>query len=86
MPVADHPVHERVRHDKPPSGCYNREYWSDGYYLLTRQYLYDGRYEFVDTWIPHNMSTKCRQINTLPECVDCQAEKDQDYIDRMKSL
>ena len=86
MPVEDHEVHELVKHDKPPAGCYNREYWADGYYSLTRRYLYDGRYEFVDEWIPHTMSNKCRQVNNLLECEGCLAEKDTDYIERMRNI
>ncbi len=85
-PVLDHPIHDKVKHDKPPAGCRDRVQMEDGYYVLVRDYLHDGRYEFKDQWIPHTMSTQCRQINNLPECEGCTAEKDVEYIERMKQL
>ena len=86
MPVVDHAVHPLTQHPKVISGCYSRKGMKPGYWCYVRQYLVDGRYELVDTWIPHTMSTKCRQINNLPECEGCTAEKDVAYIERMKHL
>lgn len=86
MPVLDHPVSDKVKHDKPPAGCYSRMQMEDGYYVLVRDYLHDGRYEFRDQWIPHTMSTQCRQISNLPECEGCTAEKDVEYLEQMRNL
>ena len=36
--------------------------------------------------ITHTASTKCRQILALPECEGCSAEKDHEYINKMKEL
>ena len=90
MPVDDHPVHPRTiqgagaqygcHSDKRPNGM------AAGYYAETRVYTPDGMFSKKLVWIPHNMSTKCRQINNLPECEGCTAEKDVEYIERMMQL
>lgn len=86
MPVLDHPIHDKVKHDKPPSGCFNRRWMQDSYFVLVRKYDDLGRYKLVSQKVEHTMSTKCRQINNLPECEGCTAEKDVEYIERMMQL
>lgn len=36
--------------------------------------------------VAHTMSHLCRQIHPLPECEGCTAEKDMDYIEKMKEV
>lgn len=86
MPVEDHPISDKVRHTKHPAGCYNSGPPDDGYYAKDRKYTSDGRWFNELVWIPHKMSTKCRQTLQLPECDGCTAEKDVEYIERMTAL
>ena len=86
MPVVDHAVHPLTQHSKVISGCYNRKGMKHGYWCYVRQYFDDGNFMMTYEYIPHTMSTKCRQINNLPECEGCTAEKDVAYIEQMKHL
>lgn len=36
--------------------------------------------------VPHAMSYLCRQIHPLPECAGCTAEKDVEYIEKMRKV
>jgi hypothetical protein len=85
-PVEDHPVHEHgVRVGEYRAGCHNRGTFSPGYYATNRSY--EGKqWRLVSVWVPHKMSTTCRQIIDLPECKDCTAPKDKEYIDKMRAL
>lgn len=64
-------------------GCYDKPRECTGY-LAKNGVSSDGRFKFI--WIAHTMSVKCRQMDNLPECEGCMAEKDHEYIERMKSL
>lgn len=90
MPVEDHEVHEKVRiQSDTPYGCHSRKKMSDGYWAKDRRYLEDGYFEEVYSFIPHAMSTACRNFyiwDTDPRCKGCTAEKDIDYALRMQSL
>lgn len=56
--------------------CYNKSY-SLGYWVLTRKWFDDGRFELVNEWIPHRTSTDCRYdlMASDPECVGCKWRK-----------
>lgn len=90
MPVEDHEVHEKVRIlSDTPYGCNSRKNMADGYWAKDRRYLEDGYFESVYTFIPHAMSTSCRNFylwDVDPRCKGCTAEKDIDYALRMQSL
>jgi hypothetical protein len=45
-----------------------------------------GRVIRINVGIPHTMSHLCRQIHPLPECEGCTAEKDMDYINKMRAV
>ena len=68
MPVADHPIHASVQHDKPPAGCYDRAYITTTMSTLCRQI---GQ-RTPDGWQP------------LPECVGCIAAKDASYVQQAR--
>lgn len=88
MPVLDHPVSDKVKHDKPPAGCYSRRDFSrkDGYWHYGRTYFPDGNFMMEYTFVIDEMSRKCRQIANLPECEGCTAEKDMEYLEQMRKL
>jgi hypothetical protein len=75
-----------VKRDTYRAGCFNSGPAAEGYYAMDRMYYPDGKWSIKLVWVPHVMSKNCRQIYTLPECVDCTAIKDTDYINRMKGL
>ena len=90
MPVEDHPVHPSVQHTQLLAGCHSKSrevsgYWAqDGFSLHGRS---ENKYGItLFKFIPHQMSKLCRQIMDLPECAGCVAEKDVDYINKMKEL
>ena len=85
MPVDDHEVHARVIHEKPPAGCYSRQDFKPAYFVIERYYFDDGTYEMRGTWIPHMMSTRCRQDMPLPECEGCTADKDVEYLEKSRT-
>jgi len=90
MPVEDHEVHEKVRiaEDKP-YGCNSRKKMSDGYWAKDRKYLEDGYFESVYVFIPHQMSTSCRNFylwDKDPRCGNCTTERDTEYAERMQAL
>jgi len=89
MPVEDHEVYVHgKRAEGHRAGCYNRTGFNPGFWAQ------DGWEEDSGSlmahphwvWVPYIMSTKCRQINDLPECEGCTAEKDVEYITKMKAL
>lgn len=86
MPVVDTPVHPKTSHTDLRSERCQKAVRKEGYFVLTRHYFEDGRYELRNEFVPDNLSEHCRQINLLPECVGCKATKDVEYIDRMKAL
>lgn len=90
MPVEDTPVHDRVKRtaDHHPA-CYNKEevHVLAGYWALNGwEEAESGLLRMTRTWVPHTMSRKCRQILDLPECSGCTAEKDHEYISKMRDL
>lgn len=76
--ISDHPVHEKVKHEKPPAACYDRTRRTPlMYYTFTGQQVVN---RFSDPL--------CRQIGRkvegewvpLLECEGCIAKKDVAYI------
>lgn len=89
MPVEDHPIHPSTRHGEGfRYGCNNDNAKPAGYYVLTRYYFNDGRYELRNEYIGNTASTACRNMSydTDPACRDCPQPKDLEYINRMKEL
>lgn len=83
MAVEDTPVHESGKRDKPRAGCFDRQPFAHQR-CVQDGWLPDGRRRMV--LLLHTASTKCRQILDLPECEGCSAEKDHEYINKMKEL
>lgn len=84
MPVEDHPVHPHgVRSSDHRASCFDKprvreDCWvQDGWFP-------DGRRFMVR--IEDTGSFGCRQILDLPECAGCTAEKDLEYINKMRNL
>lgn len=88
-PVEDHPIHEKVRvgPDFRYAAC-QRKIRQPGYYVLTRYYFDDGRYELRNEWVPNTASKDCRymQHDTDPACQGCPQVKDMEYINKMREL
>jgi hypothetical protein len=86
MPVENHEVHPHgIRPAGHKAGCYNRGPFSPGYYATNRSY--EGKHwRLVAVWVPHRLSTECRQDGALPECNGCTAPKDHKYINQMKEM
>ena len=90
MPVDDHPVHPHGQRSTYRAGCYNRKevpldsgFWvQDGWITTDSGQPYQAKF----VWVSFKMSTKCRQINVLPECEGCTAPKDKEYLERMREL
>ena len=61
-----------VRTGTEPWGCSNRVF-AEGYWAPQRRYLPDGSFDMISKFIPHTMSTRCRQENTLTDirCNQC---------------
>lgn len=73
MPVINHEIHEKVRiTGKEPYSCNNRNI-QPYYYVLTRDYLYNGTYKMTQTLVHHNMSKECRYDKSLSDkrCENC---------------
>jgi hypothetical protein len=49
-----------------PYGCSNPTY-KDGYWVKTRHYFEDGRYEMRDEYVKHTMSTTARYDHSLTD-------------------
>lgn len=83
MPVADHEVHDKVKHDKPTAGCFNRRPLDrkHGYWVYVRKYFTDGNFMMNYEYIEDKLSKTCRQVLPLPECEGCTSEKDEKYLD-----
>ncbi len=94
MAVEDHPVHESVRHVNLRAGCHSKPPASGGYYAMHREYRPDGSFTNEQVWIPNNMSRTCRQTGEyrngqweeLDECKGCTAERDWEFINKMRQL
>ena len=75
-PVDDHPVHEKVKKVGVNPPCWNnRKPFLPGYYAEDRYYQSDGRWSRIMRWIPHLMTTDCRQPGEQkPDlgCVGCE--------------
>lgn len=88
-PVEDHPIHPSTRHGAEfrYTKCQNKKP-KDGYYVLTRHYFEDGRYELRNEFIPDTMSKACRNLSydSDPACQGCPQPKDLEYINKMKEL
>ena len=56
----------------PRRSCFNKTY-APGYWVLTRKWFEDGRFELVNEWVPHRTSTDCRYdfMASDPECIGC---------------
>lgn len=87
MPVEDHPVHA---HGQRPAGhragCWNVPRTLPPTRTVGDAIMLPDRVIRTHTEIPHTMSHLCRQIHPLPECEGCTAEKDMDYIEKMKEV
>jgi hypothetical protein len=85
-------VHEKVKIGADfKYGCNSREGMAKGYWVKDRIYLAGdgGRFEYHDKWIPHRMSTKCRNFylwDSHAPCRECTTEKDHEYAERMKGM
>lgn len=90
MPVEDHEVHEKVRISADePYGCSGRSGFAAGYYAPDRRHKPDGTFYVIQVWIPHAMSTACRNFylwDVDPRCAVCTSERDVEYAERMKGL
>jgi len=89
MAVLEHEVHERTREATDTKwGCYNRPEYSQGYFAPDREYSRDGYFEVVATYIPHAMSTTCRNDVSLTDrkCVGCiHAGQGEKYSEMVRS-
>jgi len=87
MPVENHPVHA---HGQRPAGhragCWNKPRILPPDRIVDDAIMLPDRVIRGHTVIPHDMSYLCRQIHPLPECEGCTAEKDMDYIEKMKEV
>lgn len=56
----------------PPRSCFNKTY-APGYWVLTRKWFDDGRFELVNEWVPHRTSTDCKYDRRDDDkaCVGC---------------
>ncbi len=82
MPVENHAIHHKVRHARPPAGCYNRPanpvdpvpartFTGEIYFpplAICRQI---GR-KYNGAWVP------------LDECMGCTSAKDEAYIEKAR--
>lgn len=88
-PVLDHEVHASViKIGNEPYGCANAVQ-KDGYWVQEREYRRDGTYVMRDHFIPHRMSTGCRNFYLWykdPRCVTCKRPKDREYAQTMMHL
>ena len=92
MPVEDHAVSEMV---KLPA---NHRAWCHSKPRIPKKVLVQDGYKIskadgndllmlpVFRYIDNAMSPNCRQIDPLPECEGCTAEKDNEYIEKMRGL
>lgn len=86
MPVEHHESHEITkRASDAPYGCANRT-MASGYWIKVRFYKQDGRYQMVDKYIQHRMSTECRYTAAMKDarCGGCrERETAPDYLKGM---
>jgi len=71
LPLAEHP------------GCYNRNGYVGGYYVMDRQYLPSGDWRVVHRPIINAMSKLCRSdydINKERRCKGCTVPQDIKYF------
>lgn len=83
MAVEDTPIHESGKRTRPRAGCFDRQPFSEVRWVQDGWLTDGGRFLIK---LHHTASTKCRQILDLPECEGCSAEKDHEYINKMKGL
>lgn len=90
MPVDDHPVHPHGQRSAPLAGCHSKPRTVPPLQVWDTVYIDNPDRSFSRipkaVWVEHTMSTKCRQVATLPECEGCTAEKDVEYIERMRGV
>jgi hypothetical protein len=67
------------------AGCWNKPRTVPPPRIVDDAIMLPDRVIRIKTEIPHAMSHLCRQISPLPECEGCTAEKDHEYINRMKN-
>lgn len=92
MPVLDHPTHAAVI--KPVGrkyGCHSRTGFADGFWAKDGVMVVDVLRDtpitgYKMTHIKHTMSRACRYdgMDADPSCEGCTAEKDREYLERMK--
>lgn len=87
MPVEDHPIHKHgKRQSGHRAGCWNKPRTVPPARICDDAIMLPGRVIRINVGIPHTMSHLCRQIHPLPECEGCTAEKDMDYINKMRAV
>lgn len=87
MPVEDHPIHKHgKRQSGHRAGCWNKPRTVPQARICDDAIMLPGRVIRINVGIPHTMSHLCRQIHPLPECEGCTAEKDMDYINKMRAV
>lgn len=88
MPVEDHPIHPHgVRNADYHPWCYNKPRTRTSYWVRNG-WLDVGTEHSSPCWVlvEDTSSVNCRQILDLPECSGCTAEKDHEYINKMRNL
>jgi hypothetical protein len=83
MPVEDTKAHPSTVRTAYRAGCHSRKGFVKGY-MAQDGWNYDGTRRMKV--VPHTMSIACRQILPLPECEGCTAEKDHEYIEKMRGM
>ena len=86
MPVHDHEIHPMTQFGEDfRYGCHSKHappVRSPGYWVKQREYEPDGKFIMIDSFVPHNMSVKCRYDKRAGDagCDGCKNESDTKYL------
>lgn len=83
MPVENTKAHPSTVRTAYRAGCHSRKGFVKGY-MAQDGWWENGKRRMV--FVPNTMSRACRQIHPLPECEGCTAEKDHEYIEKMRGM
>lgn len=93
-PVDDVDVSPLMRKTRHEAGCHGLPPASHGYWAPNRIYRPDGSFVVSEKYIQHTMTMICLQLGKrigmdwveLDECLECESERDWDYITRSRRM
>lgn len=78
-------THPLARKTDYRASCHNRTTFAPGFWAKDGHYMQTDEQNGITyavqkmVWVPHTMSTYCRQVIDLAECKGCDAPKDWNY-------